>query len=167
MAWWLVAAVAGVLGSGAALEAPSLPPTNQAIALSVAGAGLPDCRTYHADGHEGPCLPSFAVSPGGRINGHSRAGHITFTHGATTRLTADEFALLAGHEIAHWYLGHTKSNREAELAADRLGARLACQAGYDVAKGANVYRFLSKSRVHPDRVVRRAAVLAAGCGQTG
>ena len=121
---------------------------------------------YHADGREGPCLPRFAVTPSGQINGRSRAGHITFTRGATTRLTADEFALLAGHEIAHWYLGHTKSSHEAELAADRLGAQLACQAGYDVAKGANVYRFLGKSRAHPDRVVRRATVLAAGCGET-
>lgn len=55
--------------------------------------------------------------------------------------------------------------REAELAADRLGARLACQAGYDVAKGAAVYRFMSKSRAHPEREVRRAAVLAVGCGK--
>ena len=42
---------------------------------------------------------------------------ITFTRGATERLTEDEFALLAGHEIAHWYLGHRGSSVAAELAA--------------------------------------------------
>lgn len=153
----------------AILGASMLPPDYQAIALRVAGPGRPLCRITHADGSEGPCLPSFALSASGRINGHSRAGQITFTRGATTRLTADEFALLAGHEIAHWYLGHTgegdaASRRAAELAADRLGAQLACQAGYDVAKGTNVFRFLSKSRVHPEREVRRAVVLWVGCG---
>lgn len=154
----------------AILGASMLPPDYQAIALRVAGPGRPECRMYHADGREGPCLPSFALSPSGSINGHSRAGHITFTRGATTRLTADEFALLAGHEIAHWYLGHTgdgdaATRREAELAADRLGAQLACQAGYDVAKGAAVFRFMSKSRVHPEREVRVRTVLAVGCGE--
>ncbi|MEY4239667.1 MAG: hypothetical protein RL339_2268 [Pseudomonadota bacterium] len=148
----------------AMLGANLLPPDHLSIAMKVAGQGLPQCRMYQVDGSEGPCLPSFAVSRGNAINGRSAAGHITFTEGTTTRLTADEFALLAGHEIAHWYLGHTHSTREAELAADRLGAQLACQAGYDVAKGAGVYRFMSKSRVHPERAVRRAVVLAAGCG---
>jgi hypothetical protein len=53
--------------------------------------------------------------------------------------------------------------RAAEVAANRLGAQLACQAGYDVVKGAEVFRFLSKSPVYPEREVRRAAVLAVGC----
>lgn len=149
----------------ALLGAAQLPPDHLGIALRVAGQGLPQCRMYQADGSAGPCLPSFAVSRGRAVNGRSLAGHITFTEGATTRLTADEFALFAGLEIAHWYLGHTKSTRAAELAADRLGAKLACQAGYDVAKGASVFRFLSKSRVHPDRAVRRAVVLGEGCGE--
>jgi hypothetical protein len=153
----------------ALLGVSTLPPDHHTIATRVAGPGLPHCRAYHPDGSEGPCLPSFAVTSSGRINGHSRAGHITFTHGATTRLTADEFALLAGHEIAHWYLGHQggghrESRREAELAADRLGAQLACQAGYDVTKGATVFRFLSKSRVHAAPELRRRAVLQLSCG---
>ncbi|QEA14787.1 hypothetical protein [Novosphingobium ginsenosidimutans] len=149
----------------AILGASMLPPDHLAIATRVAGAGLPQCRMYRADGSEGPCLPSFALTASGSINGHSRAGHITFTRGATTRLTADEFALLAGHEIAHWYLGHGESSREAELAADRLGAQLACQAGYDVTKGAAVFRFVGKSRIYPERAERVRTVLAVGCGQ--
>ena len=148
----------------AALGAMPLPPDHLSIALRVAGPGLPDCRRYHPDGSEGPCLPRFARKPGLAINGFSRAGEITFTEGSLTRLNRHEFALLAGHEIAHWYLGHTKSSPEAELAADRLGAALACRAGYDVAKGAGVYRFLHKSRTHPAREVRLAVVMRVGCG---
>lgn len=148
----------------AIIGATMLPPDYLAIATRVAGPGLPQCRVYHANGSEGPCLPRFALSASGSINGHSRAGQITFTRGATTRLTPDEFALLAGHEIAHWYLGHGESSREAELAADRLGAQLACQAGYDVAKGAAVFRFIGSNRIYPERAVRVRTVLAAGCG---
>ena len=162
LAAWLVATVAGAIGGQ-----PALPPDHQAIAMRVAGQGFPDCRSYHPNGEEGPCLPSFAVKPGRQVNGRSLAGHIVFTQGATTRLNADEFALLAGHEIAHWYLDHTSSTREAELAADRLGARLACRAGFDVAKGAGLFRFLVPSRAHPVPQERREAVLAVGCGTDG
>lgn len=145
-----------------ALGAMVLPPDQQAIATRVAGAGLPECRVYNADGSEGPCLPTFAVTRGGAINGRSNAGHITFSQGTMTRLTADEFALLAGHEIAHWYLGHQRSSIDAELAADRLGAQLACRAGYDAARGSTVFRFVGQGRTHPPRDLRRAAVLE-GC----
>lgn len=67
------------------------------------------------------------------MGAYRRLHRNTFTRGATTRLTADEFALLAGHEIAHWYLGHTgegdaATRREAELAAHCLGASPACPA---------------------------------------
>lgn len=112
----------------AMLGAMLLPDDRQAIALKVAAQGLPECRMYHADGSEGPCLPIFTVTRGKAVNSRSLAGQIAFTHGATTRLSDDEFALLAGHEIAHWYLGHRGSSLEAELAADRLGALLACRA---------------------------------------
>ena len=51
-----------------------------------------------------------------------------------------------------------------ELAADRMGAELACRAGFDPAAGASLFRHLRPSRVHPKAGVRRAAVLAVGCG---
>ena len=133
----------------------------------MAGQGAPACRVYHPDGREGPCLPTFSVTGSNAVNGRRLAGHITFTQGAVTRLTDDEFALLAGHEIAHWYLGHTSTDREAELAADRLGAELACQAGYDPARGITLFRFLNQSRVHPPRAEREAAVLAVPCPPRG
>lgn len=145
----------------------SLPPQALAIALRVSAPGLPGCRSYQPDGSEGPCLPRFTARPGNAVNGWHLGGRITFTEGAFTRLNEDEFALLAGHEIAHWYLGHTRSGAAAELDADRLGAELACRAGFDPARGASVFRFLRASSNHPRASVRRAAVLKVPCPHPG
>lgn len=124
---------------------------------------MPACQSYRPDGTEGACLPVFAVRRGSGINGWSLAGRISFSSAATIRLNRDEFALLAGHEIAHYYLGHKGSTKAAELAADRLGAELACKAGFDPVSGMTLFRHLRSSRVHPSSGERRAAVLAAGC----
>ena len=140
-----------------------LPPLQQQIAARVAASGLPQCTSYRPDGSSGPCLPTFALIAGGGVNGRSARGAITFTRGAATRLTRDEFALLAGHEIAHWYLGHSKSSREAELAADALGAKLACAAGFDPAAGLGLFGYLLADGAHPAAGERRAVVLAAAC----
>ena len=143
------------------LAAPADP--HMDIAMRVAGAGMPDCTSYLADGTEAPCLPSFTVRSGGSVNGWSEHGRIAFSRAALERLTPDEFALLAGHEIAHWYLGHKGSNRVDELAADRLGAQLACQAGYNPVAGVGLFRYLHAGSDHPPRAVRVAAVEGVGC----
>ncbi len=151
------AAVSGLLVFAAT------PDPHMAIAQRVAGPGLPHCTSYLEDGTQQPCLPSFTIRNGGGINGWSEHGRIAFSSAALKRLTPDEFALLAGHEIAHWYLGHTGSNPADELAADRLGAQLACQAGYDPAKGVGLFRYLHKGTDHPPRALRVAAVLEMPC----
>lgn len=51
-----------------------------------------------------------------------------------------------------------------ELAADRLGAQLACQAGFDPAAGLGLFAYLHQGSDHPPLPARIAAVLAAGCG---
>jgi hypothetical protein len=135
------------------------------IANSVAGEGKPACQSYRSDGTEGPCLPVFAVHRGSGVNGWSLAGRVTFSSGAITRLSNDEFALLAGHEIAHYYLGHKGSTPAAELAADRLGADLACKAGFDPVSAVSLFRYLRPSKVHPPSGERRAAVLEVGCAR--
>ncbi|PLK26433.1 hypothetical protein [Novosphingobium sp. TH158] len=154
-----------ILSLLAAVTTPTLPPSHLAIALAVAGQGQPGCTAYHPDGSTGPCLPRFAIRGGGGVNGQSLGMQITFTRGATTRLTRDEFALLAAHEVAHSYLGHNGSSREAELAADRLGAQLACQAGFDPQAGTGLFRFLRSGSKHPKAEQRRAAVLSVPCPQ--
>lgn len=140
-----------------------LPRQHLDIANRVAGEGMPACQSYRPDGTEGACLPVFAIRRASGVNGWSLAGRISFSSAATIRLNSDEFALLAGHEIAHYYLGHKSSTKAAELAADRLGTELACNAGFDPISGMTLFRHLRPSRAHPPSGERRAAVLAVGC----
>ena len=141
----------------------ALPADHLDIAIRVAGQGLPHCTTYHSDGTASPCLPQFALRNGNQVNGWNLRGQIAFTVGATRHLNRDEFALLAGHEIAHWYLGHTQSSHANELAADQLGAELACRAGFDPVAGSGLYGHLISDRRHPAQNVRREAVLQVAC----
>ena len=143
----------------------ALPADHLDIAIRVAGQGLPQCTTYRSDGTASPCLPQFALRNGNQVNGWNLRGQIAFTVGATRHLNRDEFALLAGHEIAHWYLGHTQSSRANELAADQLGAELACRAGFDPVAGSRLYGHLISDRRHPAQNVRREAVLQVTCKQ--
>lgn len=140
-----------------------LPPQQLEIASKVAAGGRPECTSYQPDGAVGPCLPTFELGSGSRINGSSAGPLIVFTRAATEKLTRDEFALLAGHEIAHYYLGHGEGNPADELAADRLGAQIACQAGYVPAAGISLFRFFAAGQTHPHRAQRRAAVLSVRC----
>lgn len=137
------------------------------IALRVAGKGFPDCRSYLLDGTVRPCFPAFVVKRGGRINAWSLGGVITLSEGAVQRLNRDEFAILVGHEIAHWYLGHKTSSPQAELEADKLGLLLACDAGFDIQIGLGLFRHLRTSRSHGNSVTRMKAVRLADCAQTG
>lgn len=151
-----------------AIEAPGaampLPRQQHEIALRVARPGLSQCTSHHPDGTIATCLPRFSMRPGRTINGWSAGGMIAFSTAAVSLLDADAFALLAGHEIAHWYLGHAKGTPDAELAADRLGAALACQAGFDVARGLSLFRDLHRGRNHPRPAARIAAAWQGRCG---
>ena len=151
------------LASTAAGGTSALPLPQLDIAVRVAGSGLPQCTSYHPDGSEGPCLPHFALRQAHAINAWRAGGQITVTSGAAEALTGDEFALLAGHEIAHWLLGHRTSSPEAELAADRLGAKLACAAGFDLAAGVKLFTHLNKDHAHPSAALRTAALIGTDC----
>ena len=129
------------------------------VATAVAGTGKPDCASYDPDGQVHPCLPRFSVKAGSRVNAWHLGGEIQFTTAAITRLGLDEFALLAGHEIAHYYLGHRGNSREQELQADALGAILACRAGYNPDQASSLYRYARRSRTHPEASLRRKIVM--------
>jgi hypothetical protein len=47
-------------------------------------------------------------------------------------ISANNWAFIIGHELAHLYLGHTWQSPQNELDADRYGAYWAYKAGYDV-----------------------------------
>lgn len=130
-----------------------------AVAAAVAGQGKPDCTAYDANGQAGQCMPRFSVRHGSQVNAWQLGGHIQFSQAAVMRLSLDEFALLAGHEIAHYYLGHRGNSREQELQADALGAILACRAGYNPDQASSLYRYARRSRTHPEASLRRKIVM--------
>lgn len=125
-----------------------------AIAEKVAGSGKPDCTAYLPDGRVTACTPRFSVRQSGQVNAWSHGGHIQFSSAALQRLSNDQFALLAGHEIAHYYLGHSHSSIANELEADALGALLACRAGFDLERADDLFRYARSSRSHPTRMQR-------------
>lgn len=86
-----------------------------AVAAHVAGSGKPGCTTFSFGDTTGACLPRYTVKRGRQINAWAYQGNIQFSSAAIGRLTNDQFALLAGHEIAHFYLGHTQSSVTTEL----------------------------------------------------
>lgn len=133
------------------------------IATQVAGNGAPNCVNYDLGGQEKSCLPTFYFSSNKSMNAKSIGSDIIFNMGAVNKLTREEFALLSGHEIAHYYLGHTKSSKRAELEADRLGAELACNAGFDPQQGISVFRFAYRSSSHPSVTERIEAVRSVRC----
>jgi Peptidase family M48 len=141
----------------------SLPQARLEVAARVVGSSGLYCTSHFPDGTNRPCMPRFAVRPGNWVNAKQKAGTIEFTVGAINRLTDDEFALLVGHELAHWYLGHKASTSTNELAADRLGATLVCHAGFNPHAGVTLFRFLSAGTTHPGRGLRQSVVLQVDC----
>ena len=141
----------------------ALSPQQVEIARQIVGEGRPDCIAYGLDDSSAPCRPSFEVTAGVNVNAWMEGGRIRFSRAAVLRLTAAEFALLTGHEVAHYLLGHETSTPEVELAADQLGAKLACQAGFRPDEGVSLLRFLAAGDDHPPRPLRRAVILAVHC----
>lgn len=130
-----------------------------AIAEKVAGPGRPDCTAHHPDGSVTACTPRFSIRHSGQVNAWSHGGQIQFSSAALQRLSNDQFALLAGHEIAHYYLGHSHSSIANELEADALGALLACRAGFHLGRADDLFRHARSSRSHPTRMQRRKVLM--------
>lgn len=141
----------------------ALSPLQADIVQRVVGAGKPDCVAYDLDNRAGPCAPSFEVTAGVHVNAWAVGERVRFSRAAVRQLTPDEFALLASHEVAHYFLGHDKSSPEIELEADRLGAELACKAGFSPAAGISLLRYLASGPTHPPREMRRGVILSVPC----
>ncbi|WP_374589430.1 M48 family metalloprotease [Novosphingobium sp.] len=147
-------------------QAPELPDEHDylRIAALVAGPGKPDCTAYNPDGTVTPCFPRFSIRTSGRVNAWSSGSHIQFSSAAMTELNPEQFALLAGHEIAHYYLGHSGSSAEHELEADVLGALLACRAGYRLDAAVTLFKHVHGGGNYPAIAHRRQAVLNVATG---
>lgn len=133
------------------------------IADLVAGDDFSNCIEYDEDGRESPCKPKFLYRSGRSINANRIGNEITFNEGVFDKLNEDEFALLSGHEIAHYYLGHVGNSKSNEIQADLLGAKLACKAGFNANRGASIYRFVHADASHPPASERIAAVRSIEC----
>ncbi len=66
-----------------------------------------------------------------------------------------EMALVLGHELSHYTLGHWTSNYSNEYAADKLGAQYIHSAGYSICKGAQFLKRLGgATNDHPAGIDR-------------
>ncbi len=111
-----------------------------------------------------PVHPRFIYSNSRVVNASSGGFRITINQGMLSFVGGDsnQMALVIGHELAHYKLGHGSSTPSNEYAADRLGAQYMQHAGYNKCAGAVFLKRLSggDSSTHPASYKR---VKALGC----
>ncbi len=126
-------------------------------------------QVVRATGQGGAVPSTLRIDPAGVINAYTTSDGITVYRGLLNIMTKDELALVLGHEVAHFVLGHvflpienqTKDNiRIEEMQADKYGAFLAQRAGYSVCQGREFFRMLNRmygdnqDQDHPDFAFR-------------
>lgn len=96
--------------------------------------------------------PKLKFSNSKEVNAYQSGSTITINQGMLNITNKDELALVIGHELAHYKLGHHNSNHRNEYAADALGYQYAAKAGYNVCRGKNLFKKFRKgaSNTHPD-----------------
>jgi predicted Zn-dependent protease len=120
------------------------------IDMQMYHAQLIYSRILHSNHISGPPLK---IEYNSDVNAHSTWYGLYINTGMLRNVRNDsEMALVIGHELAHYRLGHLQSTPENEYAADRLGASYMVIAGYNICIGAQVVkRFHSKgSKTHPN-----------------
>ena len=103
--------------------------------------------------------PILLFNNDAEVNASSSGLRITVNKGMLEFVrNQDEMALVLGHELAHYRLGHSESTPANEYAADRFGASMENRAGYNSCLGALViYRFhTGTSSTHPNSYSRYA-----------
>lgn len=103
----------------------------------------------------GQNYPNLLISDAVNINAYTTQDNIIITQGMIDFIDNDnELALVMGHEIAHYILKHVFVEDPEDIGliqkmiwglqkeenADKLGAFLAMQAGYDVCSGREVWK---------------------------
>jgi len=105
--------------------------------------------------------PKLRYSPSTEINANAGWGSITINEGMLRFVRNDaELALVLGHEIGHYKLGHWSSTPRNEYSADAYGARVIGKAGYSVCTGARVLKRFNApdSDTHPASIKRYRAI---------
>lgn len=106
-------------------------------------------KILKANKMQGPSLHMYKSED---INAHYGWGGIFINVGMLRYArNQSEIALVIGHELAHYTLKHWRSNPANEFAADKLGSYYMSNSGYNVCKGAKLFkRFDDKaSKTHP------------------
>lgn len=131
-----------------------------------------------ASGQSGLLPSTLTIKNSGTVNAYTTIYGVTIYRGLLVQLNKDELALILGHEVAHFLLGHvflpaetqTKENiRVEEMQADKFGAFLAMRAGYNVCKGREFFTMMNSSygdnmdQDHPDFAFRYSQ-LNISCG---
>ena len=147
---------------------PLVAPENGALVAGAAERQLLDLRPGAATMvtvARGDTTKEIAITPVARcrarnlltvdddVNAYSDHDNIAITTGLVGFVrNPDELALIAGHELAHIVLEGELAkrgvrNRRKEDAADRLGARIAGCAGYDLTAASEVFARLDSTRI--------------------
>lgn len=99
-------------------------------------------------------VPSLEVVDSEQVNAYATQKGFVIFKGMLAKLeTDDELAMVLGHEMAHYLLGHvfgseyptTAEIRIMEMQADKYGAFLMQRAGYDICKGRELMAVLLKN----------------------
>lgn len=131
-----------------------------------------------ASGQEDEC-PHIQIVNDATVNAYTTKDGIFVYQGIIDVLNnIDELALVVGHELSHYLLGHVTRKalstvgltRRQEMQADKYGAILMMLAGYDLCKGRNMLIVLLDlygdvmDADHPDNAYRYAQLQLPSCG---
>ena len=98
--------------------------------------------------------PPLVLNPTGEVNADETEQRISIDAGMLRFVrNTDELALVLGHDMGHYVLHHQYSSVAHEFAADYRGAIFSGKAGYNICRGAQIFkRFppVPKGSDHPD-----------------
>ncbi len=96
--------------------------------------------------------PPLTIVKSSEVNAYTTKDGIFIYTGLSDKADANTIALVLGHELAHYMMGHVTpyyglvqpDTRVLELQADKYGAFLAMRAGYDVCDGRQMFKLFTK-----------------------
>ncbi len=151
---------------------------NKVAGVLTAADAVAIYETLRKDSGQGDVLPPLTVDNSGEVNAFTTPEGITVFRGLLEKVDKDELALVLGHEISHFLLGHVflpyyankDQVRVEEMQADKYGAFLMMRSGYDICKGRDLFKLFitlfgdNQDQDHPDFAFRYAQ-LNVNCGE--
>lgn len=108
--------------------------------------------------------PHLELNNIGDVNADENSNRIEIDRGMLSFVkNPSELALVLGHELAHFYLHHTRSTIAHEYAADLQGSVFMQNAGYDKCLGAQLFKRFNSGPNPVDHPRDMDRVHALGC----